>query len=61
MDFAPGAALGIAMFANFPFAFAEHLQAGAVDDQVQRLTLTGDSPRAQRPKSRKKERNIDLS
>lgn len=37
MHLAPGAPLGIAVLANLPFAFAKHLQASAVNHQMQRL------------------------
>lgn len=38
MDYAPDAALRIAVLAYLPLAFTEHLQAGAVDQQAQRVT-----------------------
>src|SRR5471032_2081156 len=37
MHLAPGAALGIAVLAHLPLALAKHLQAGAVDHQMQRF------------------------
>src|SRR5471030_1457059 len=40
MHLAPGAALGITVLAHLPFAFAKHLQTGAVDHQMQRFAAT---------------------
>jgi hypothetical protein len=39
VQFSPGAALGVAMLADFPFAFTEDLHAGRIDDHMQRLVL----------------------
>ena len=39
VQLAPGAALRVAMLANFPFAFTKDLHAGRIDDHVQRFVL----------------------
>ena len=37
MHLAPGAALRIAVFAHFPFAFAVQLEAGAIESALQKF------------------------